>query len=295
MITYKTTIARSLFIPLAFLFSFFMGKASAQQTDSLADTLNYQMILIEDSTQAFASEPEPIARVENELPEFQDDSSADWMNQQIRMILRLNPDQELEAAVHESQQTYLADYKNVMQDLEGDSLQIGLNYESSSHISVTYNKEDYIILCNAIHDYSGGAHGMHGLGYYCFDLVDQKTMELEDVLKVDSTAIQSLLEEQFRKDYDLSEEQSLKEVLFDEELKLNDNFFFTPEGVGFCYGPYEVAPYAAGVIEVVIPYAKLAELLQPSFAYRLKIDTEKQLQQEPLHDTTLTDSIKLWF
>ncbi|MGO1723549.1 MAG: RsiV family protein [Sphingobacterium sp.] len=295
MITEKTTITRNLFVPLLLLFSLSIGiSASAQQTDSVAvaDTLNYQMILIEDSAQAFLSEPEPIARVTNELPEFQGDSSAEWMNQQIRTILRLNPEEELEAAIHESQQTYLTDYKNVMQDFQGDSLQIGLNYESSSHISVSYNQNDYVILCNAIHDYSGGAHGMHGLGYYSFDLEDQKTMELEDVLKVDSTAIQTLLEEQFRKDYNLSAEQPLKEILFDEELKLNDNFFFTREGVGFCYGPYEVAPYAVGVIEVIIPYGKLKEMLQPSFAYRLKIDTEEQFQQQPLEDTTLTDTIK---
>lgn len=282
---------------LPFLALFFLAigiPASAQhQADSVTDTISYEMIHIEDSAQAFASVPEPIARVKNELPQFQGDSAAGWMNQQARMILKLNPEDSLQAAVHESQQRYLADYTHVMQDFKDDSLRASLNYENISQMGLGYNKNNYVVLRHAIYDYSGGAHGMHGIGYYCFDLEDQKSMELVDIVDMDSTALQSLLETQFRKDYDLSAEQSLKEILFDDYLKANDNFFFTDEGLGFCYGPYEVAPYAAGVIDVVIPYHQLADHLQPAFAYRMGIDTDTPAPTVTSDSTSAADSTTL--
>src|SRR5690606_17881768 len=202
---------------------------------------------------------------------------------------KMDPDTDLETAVHQSQKAYLEDYTAVMEDFQNDDTPpMSLNYENSSEISVSYNDNGYLIACNAIHDYSGGAHGMHGLAYYPFDLKDQKALVLEDVVEMDSTTLQSLLEQRFREQYDFQPDQPLKDLLFDEELKANDNFFFNAEGLGFFYVPYEVAPYAAGVIEIVIPYERLSEYLQPAFAYRMGIQEE-----EPASDPSdLPDSLQ---
>ena len=254
-------------------------KVQAQQQETRTDTLTYRLIELRDSAPAFQQRPEPRARVENTLPEFTGDSVASsWLNGQMRSMLKIDPEKSVEAAIQESQQAYLADYSAVMANFQDDSTSLSMNYENSSVVSVPYNAHGYVIVRNAIHDYSGGAHGNHGRAYYAFDVPDQKLMVQEDVLDIDSISLQTLLEEQFRKQYDFQPDQPLKDLLFEEELKPNDNFFFTDEGLGFCYVPYEIAPYAAGVIEIIIPYEKLTNYLQPAFAYRMHIEDNADVQ-----------------
>jgi hypothetical protein len=50
---------------------------------------------------------------------------------------------------------------------------------------------------------------------------------------------------------------------FDNSVEVPANFFLGPEGVGFHWDPYEIAPYAVGPVEVVVPYNQLQGLLTP--------------------------------
>lgn len=45
----------------------------------------------------------------------------------------------------------------------------------------------------------------------------------------------------------------------------DENWYFTTSGLCFYFDPYEIAPYASGVITAVIPYEKLSTLLQPDY------------------------------
>jgi len=47
-------------------------------------------------------------------------------------------------------------------------------------------------------------------------------------------------------------------------FKLTANFAITKEGLKFLYNPYEIAPYALGQQEIIIPYAALGELIKPN-------------------------------
>jgi predicted AAA+ superfamily ATPase len=57
-----------------------------------------------------------------------------------------------------------------------------------------------------------------------------------------------------------------KGPLFEDVFELNDNWFLSPEGLGFSFDPYEIGPYAAGFIELVIPYSKLKAWVKPGSA-----------------------------
>jgi hypothetical protein len=39
----------------------------------------------------------------------------------------------------------------------------------------------------------------------------------------------------------------------------------SPEGLVFIYNTYEIAPYAAGSTEIVIPWNKIEKILTPAF------------------------------
>jgi hypothetical protein len=42
-----------------------------------------------------------------------------------------------------------------------------------------------------------------------------------------------------------------------------DNFFYTPDGPGFCWQQADIAPYVAGILEVVVPIATARPYLSP--------------------------------
>ena len=43
---------------------------------------------------------------------------------------------------------------------------------------------------------------------------------------------------------------------------MTDNFFITSEGFGLNWAPYQIAPYSAGNIEIVIPWRSIRPLLK---------------------------------
>lgn len=71
---------------------------------------------------------------------------------------------------------------------------------------------------------------------------------------------------------EIKEEKSIMdgfEVTIRNRLETNVNFdedwYFSAEGLCFCFSPYEIAPYASGTIVVTIPYEKLAGVMDDSF------------------------------
>ena len=45
---------------------------------------------------------------------------------------------------------------------------------------------------------------------------------------------------------------------------MTPNFAITKSGLKFLYNPYEVAPYALGQQEIIIPYRDLEALIKPN-------------------------------
>jgi hypothetical protein len=45
------------------------------------------------------------------------------------------------------------------------------------------------------------------------------------------------------------------------KFKLNDNYGFTRDGIVFVFNSYEIASYAEGPTEIIIPYKKIRDWL----------------------------------
>jgi len=52
---------------------------------------------------------------------------------------------------------------------------------------------------------------------------------------------------------------------FEADPSLDENFYFTQEGLCFFFDPIEIAPYSSGVVHVQIPYEKLSGLLYDGY------------------------------
>ena len=126
--------------------------------------------------------------------------------------------------------------------------------EYYNNIEVVMNTEYLLTIYDHGSMYpAGAAHGMPWSACTTFDLKNLRKMELDDIIKESNQAV--VLDMLIKELYDEYGEESL-----------NENIDFgtpalTPEGVIFCYGAYEIGPYALGMPEIIIPYSKILPYL----------------------------------
>lgn len=115
-------------------------------------------------------------------------------------------------------------------------------------------------------EYTGGAHGNHWASHFTLDLSTGRQVTLEELLAPEPKAqLTRLAEAALREFYGLKPGEALDSgngPLFENKFELNENWFLTPGGLGFCFIPYEIGPYAAGFIEPVIPWEQLRPLIR---------------------------------
>lgn len=150
----------------------------------------------------------------------------------------------------------VADYKNSVENA----------YPFNPHgafltYEVTYNQHCVLSFYDDNYTYTGGAHGntirksntFHlqtgkqiPLSYFFNNPVTYKQRVLHHITE-QAKQMQSQNPNTFFEDY-----LSLIRKYFNEE-----SFYLSTEGLVFYYGQYEIAPYASGIIEFMIPYKEV--------------------------------------
>lgn len=197
-------------------------------------------------------------------------ANATWIDNQIKILLKGYIAQSFDSIIHQKVRAELQQYRKDMQGMLTTDYTPSMNYESSFRIDIDYNKENYLVLPTTIYEFAGGAHGNYATLYACYDVLNKKRLQVGDIFKADSATLQQLIESQYRIDNHLKPNDDLTDI-YDNTLPLTDNFYFNDIGVCFAYNPYEVAPYARGIIEVLIPYEKLGKYLKPDFKKRMSL------------------------
>lgn len=133
---------------------------------------------------------------------------------------------------------------------------------SQSSITVRYiGQNDQLatfVISNSIYT-AGAAHGMYHEEYVNFDLKQKKRIALQDLLVAGA-------EEQATKAlYDANSMWLDQHNVALEKLKLSDNFYYGAQGIVFVYPLYELASYAEGMTELVLPYSQVKGLIQPQY------------------------------
>ncbi len=112
---------------------------------------------------------------------------------------------------------------------------------------LSYSMEQYV--------YTGGAHGVTNRFYYNYDLETGLLLTEEDLFIGDYAVVLAPLllanltvEEEVLGDYDT------------EKILPNGNFYLSDEGITFVYNPYEIAPYAYGETEILIPWEAVQDI-----------------------------------
>jgi len=195
--------------------------------------------------------------------------SIDFIKKQLIDISGNKADLEIGKLLIAQKKIFFDDYKSDFEDATDKEISdngLSYNYELQSNVSVMFSSPKLISFSSDGYTYTGGAHGLYGTSFVVLDLKNKKKLGLADVLNLeDSVTLNIVLEDKLRKVYSLKATDKLTEVLFEEQLSFNHNFFVTEKGIGFNYNPYEIAAYIYGEIRLFIPFSEIKSLLKQEF------------------------------
>jgi hypothetical protein len=138
-----------------------------------------------------------------------------------------------------------------------------LNHAQSTDVDIVSNANNLLTLGFRDYAYTGGAHGNYGTRLTTYDLKNKKVMRLDDVLKPNyQKVLNTALNRSARRLFKLKPNESLAGNLFDAEIQANDNFAISPKGILFNYTPYEIAAYAAGEIQLFVPFDEIKTVVK---------------------------------
>jgi hypothetical protein len=182
------------------------------------------------------------------------------LNQKIKALI-LSSDNEVQPQSIE-QMAYL-----FMQDYKKETLEHPVNWNLEKVVEVILNTPQIISFSINESSYTGGAHGMYSQAFLNIDLDIMQSLALSDILLAGYEAELNVTGEKiFRQVKELNRNANLEKsgYWFERGFALNDNFLITEKGLLFYFNAYDIAPYALGATEILIPYSEIKNLIDPN-------------------------------
>lgn len=126
--------------------------------------------------------------------------------------------------------------------------------------------EDASLLTIELNSYvfTGGAHGYTSKRFLNFDKTKGAELENWELFK-STKEFEEFAEAKFREQESIPENESINHtgLMFEQDsFYLPENIGFTEKGIKLLYNPYEVASYADGAIELVLPHREVKVFLK---------------------------------
>jgi hypothetical protein len=131
-----------------------------------------------------------------------------------------------------------------------------LNWYYTEQVKVNGAENKGIVVERTLNSYAGGAHGQPSKKYYALDLDSLRQVSINDLFgNYHDARIKEMIYDELRNYGNLAKGQPLSEGgFFSDAPELTDNFYVTEQGLGLYWNRYEIAPYAMGPIDLVIPW-----------------------------------------
>ena len=138
--------------------------------------------------------------------------------------------------------------------------------------SVLQNKPGVLSVRMDAHLFYGGAHGVDPIKLFVFNSNTGSQLKLADIFAPQfTTRLNSLINRAFRRKNGLAAGDQLDQPKGDyfglsvKKLNYTNNFALSNDGMIFVYNEYEIAAYANGPTEILIPWSELHPLLKEDF------------------------------
>jgi hypothetical protein len=129
---------------------------------------------------------------------------------------------------------------------------------------VLYADNDLVSIIYTTYTYTGGAHGNAGSTSFNYDLKRGRMLELADLFTPASNYIKTIADYSINsiRERKISDDKWIREGAA-ANRKNYTSWNIVPEGLLITFDSYQVAAYAAGPQEVIIPFAVLRGIIKP--------------------------------
>ncbi|MEQ8473769.1 MAG: DUF3298 and DUF4163 domain-containing protein [Marinoscillum sp.] len=210
---------------------------------------------------------EPCTKVSISYPSFEGNGeNALALNKIIkrRITKILSEDYVMDATGNENIEQLIQLFLKSYDDFKESFPESNTPWTLDVEITKKFENNAVVSLEITTNSYTGGAHPNTFISFLNIRKTDSKDGSLSDFIS-NTSELTKLLEQQFRKEYDLAGNASLSESGFNfdnDQFKLPDTFGFSKQGMVFYYNSYEIAPYSEGPTQIVIPYARLTDIVK---------------------------------
>lgn len=189
--------------------------------------------------------------------------------------------EEEEATETSTISTAIESFKNGYEEMTELYEDESENWEADIKGKVTYEDKKILTIMLDSYVFTGGAHGYTSKRFLNFD--KKKGTELENwQLFKSQKDFKNFAEAKFREQENIPLDKPINYTgfMFDKDsFYLPENIGLTKNGIQLLYNQYEVASYADGPIELVLPYNEAAKYL------RSKVKTENLISTTTFEET----------
>lgn len=150
-------------------------------------------------------------------------------------------------------------------EMEAPNLELKAYWYADIKVKVLYENSSYVSLVCTKDYFTGGSHDLYDHLYLNYDKRKHGLITLESLLKSGKVEkLRAIAEKIFRQNEGLNADDVLDGYFFkNNRFDLPGNFALTAKGLLFFYDYYEIKPFAAGTTQLIIPYTKISDLVQP--------------------------------
>ncbi len=158
------------------------------------------------------------------------------------------------------------DYLSGNEDLYKKMADAGtLSWELLRFVHIVCN-ENYILSTYVLnYAFTGGAHGLETLEYTTVDLKTGKILNLANIMDEGRKQdLSRLLTSKLKKMNKIPDSRKLSENgYFVDEIQPTENFYLMPDGIGFLYNHYDIAPYSYGATDIFLSADEVRDIIKP--------------------------------
>jgi hypothetical protein len=162
------------------------------------------------------------------------------------------------------QWTYFEDYTATNEAIYKDMPDShSLDWEYLKMMHVIFNDADFLTFYVETYAFTGGAHGLQTDEYSVVHTKTGSLLKATDIfIPGYEGGLAVLLTRKLKSVNGLQENQKLSDNgWFTDEIRPNENFYLTDEGIGFHYNPYEIAPYSNGTTDIFLTFGEVDQFL----------------------------------
>jgi hypothetical protein len=152
----------------------------------------------------------------------------------------------------------LADFMASYEKLQSENPSDTFGWEGKAEGKVAYTSEKIVNIEIDHYTFTGGAHGYSVKRSLIFDLETGKSIIHKSLFK-DLMGFTKFAEARFRKQFNIAPNTPINSggLMFENEtFSLPETIFLTNKGLLLYYNTYEIASYANGPQQLLIPYAE---------------------------------------